>query len=1026
MPNLSSKDQNRPQFADTDAQRIALELFGIEGSISELPSERDRNFYFKKGPDEYVLKIAATSEVKENLEFQNSAMAHLASKSTAVPCPQVMLSKSGHEILSAEDSEGNSHFVRMLTYLPGKVLAKVNPHSPELLEELGSFMGQLSSSLADFSHPATHRQFYWDLKNAESAINQYKERIQDERKSSIVEYFLQEFKSNVIPQLPNLRTSVLQNDGNDYNIIVNESQYTKSRTFGIIDFGDMVYSNTIFELAIVTAYTILEKSDPIAAAAQIIRGYHREFPLTELEIELLFYMICIRLTMTVTIAAYQTSLEPDNEYLRISEAQAWDTLFLLREVHPRFAAYTFRDACDLVPCPNSQSTLEWLSQNQSQIGSIVDFDLRGIPTVVLDLSVGSPEIGSLMDLTDPQRFTKLVNDRIEEAQAEIGIGRYAEPRLIYSDDRYRASLNEGSETRTIHIAIDLFMKFGTPVFAPMDGRIHSFQNNPGPLDNGPTIVIEHAVNEELTFYTLYAHLTDDSLEGLSVGQSINKGERIASVGKNPQNGGWPSHLHFQLIADMMGWKGDFYGVALPSQRRIWRSISPNPNSILVIPEDVLHDDLSTLEILQTRADVIGQSLSISYEDHLNIVRGYMQFLYDETGQAYLDAVNNVPHVGHSHPRVVRALHQQASVLNTNTRYLHRNLVEYARKLSSKMPESLSVCFFVNSGSEANELALRLAQAHTNQQDMIAIDGAYHGNTSQLVGLSSYKHDGPGGKGTPSHVHVVKTPDTFRGEYRVDDSEAGSKYAAEVLDKIDLVTAAGRGIAGFLFEPLMGCAGQIIFPRNYLQEAFRHVRKAGGVCISDEVQVGFGRVGTHFWGFETQDVVPDIVTMGKPIGNGHPLGAVVTTPEIANSFNNGMEFFSTTGGNTVSCAVGLAVLDVIEKENLQQNALEVGKYLLDRLETLKQKYKLIGDVRGLGLFIGVELVRNRETLEPADREAKYIINRMKAQRILISVDGPLRNVLKIKPPLVFTKENADFLVDTLDEILSEDFVFLAVS
>jgi 4-aminobutyrate aminotransferase-like enzyme len=679
-----------------------------------------------------------------------------------------------------------------------------------------------------------------------------------------------------------------------------------------------------------------------------------------------------------------------------------------------------------VPCPNSHLILEWLSQNQSQIGSIVDFDLSEAPNVVLDLSVGSPEIGSLMDLSDPQRFTKLVNDRVEEAQAEIGIGRYDEPRLIYSDERYKASPIEGSESRTIHIAIDLFMKFGTPVFAPIDGRIHSFQNNPGPLDNGPTIVIEHTVNEDVTFYTLYAHLTDDSIEGLSVGQSIKKGERIASVGNYPQNGGWPPHLHFQLIADMIGREGDFFGVALPSQRRIWKSISPNPNAILGISEGVLHDEMNAIEILQTRTDVIGQSLSISYEEHLNMTRGFMQFLYDEAGQAYLDAVNNVPHVGHSHPRVVRALHQQASVLNTNTRYLHRNLVKYAERLCSTLPEPLSVCFFVNSGSEANELALRLAQAHTNQQDMIAIDGAYHGNTSQLIDLSSYKHDGPGGKGPPSHVHVVKTPDVFRGEYRADDSKAASKYAADVFNKIVHITDAGRGIAGFIFEPLMSCAGQILFPDNYLQDAFKHIRKAGGVCICDEVQVGFGRVGTHFWGFQTQEVVPDIVTMGKPIGNGHPLGAVVTTPEIANSFNNGMEFFSTTGGNTVSCAVGLAVLDVIEEENLQQNALEVGDYLLDRLNTLKQKYKLIGDVRGLGLFIGVELVRNIETLEPADREAKYIINRMKEQRILISVDGPLHNVLKIKPPLVFTKQNADFLVDSLDEMLSEDFVFLEPS
>ncbi len=425
------------------------------------------------------------------------------------------------------------------------------------------------------------------------------------------------------------------------------------------------------------------------------------------------------------------------------------------------------------------------------------------------------------------------------------------------------------------------------------------------------------------------------------------------------------------------------------------------------------------EILNLRQQIIGKSLSISYKKPLKIVRGAMQYLYDETGRTYLDAVNNVPHVGHCHPKVVKAAQRQMAILNTNTRYLHDYLVEYARRLTSKMPEPLKVCFFVCSGSEANDLALRMARTHTEQNDIIVVDGAYHGNTTANIEISPYKFDGVGGKGAEPHIHKVPMPDVYRGIYRADDPDAGKKYARYVLAAIEEMKINLKNLAAFICESLLGCGGQIVLPENYLKEAFQYVRNAGGVCIADEVQVGFGRVGTHFWGFETQGVVPDIVTLGKPIGNGHPLAAVVTTPEIAESFHNGMEYFNTYGGNPVSCAVGMAVLDVIEEESLQENALKVGDRLKKGLEKLMEKHQIIGDVRGLGLFIGVELVLDRETLIPAVKQASYIIERMKEEGILISIDGPLHNVLKIKPPLVFTKANADFLVDTLDEILGED-------
>ena len=421
------------------------------------------------------------------------------------------------------------------------------------------------------------------------------------------------------------------------------------------------------------------------------------------------------------------------------------------------------------------------------------------------------------------------------------------------------------------------------------------------------------------------------------------------------------------------------------------------------------------DLLARRRRYIGPSLSIAYREPLKVVRGRAQFLIDDRGRAFLDLVNNVCHVGHCHPRVVEAASRQMAVLNTNTRYLHDNLVEYAERLSATLPAGLDVCFFVNSGTEANELALRLAMAHTGRRDLLVVDGAYHGHTAGLIAASPYKFMGRGGSGAPEPwVHVVPMPDGYRGKHRGYDRAAGVAYGDEVGQVIE---KAGAPIAAFLTESLQSCGGQIVPPPGYLETAFRHVRAAGGVCIADEVQTGFGRVGTDFWAFETQSVVPDLVVTGKPIGNGHPMGAVVTTRAIAESFANGMEFFSTFGGNPVSCAVGLAVLDVIRDEGLQAHALEVGTRFLDGLRGLMSRHEIIGEVRGTGLFIGVELVRDRRTLEPATSEADDLINRLQRRGILLSTDGPHHNVLKIKPPMVVTAGDVDMVVRVLDDELA---------
>ena len=432
----------------------------------------------------------------------------------------------------------------------------------------------------------------------------------------------------------------------------------------------------------------------------------------------------------------------------------------------------------------------------------------------------------------------------------------------------------------------------------------------------------------------------------------------------------------------------------------------------------MSEHFSTEELLEKRRRFLSTALSLSHDPPLHIVRGEGAYLYDGDGRQYLDCVNNVAHVGHCHPKVVEAACRQMARLNTNTRFLHPAIVELADRLTATLPEPLRVAFFVNSGSEAGELALRLARAHTGRRDVVVVDGAYHGTTNSLVDISPYKFLGPGGEGKPDHVEVVPTPDPYRGLMAEKGSHAGRAYAGEVRSVVERMATEGRPPGAFFTEPMLSTPGYIVPPSGFLPLAFKAAGQAGAVCVADEVQTGFGRVGSHFWAFQAQGAVPDIVTMGKPMGNGHPLGAVITTPEIARSFESGMEWFSTFGGNPVSCVVGLAVLDVIEEEGLQANARDVGTYLKMNLQKLMAEHDAIGDVRGTGLFIGVELVVDRESKEPATELAARVVNLARDRGVLLGTDGIDDNVLKIKPPMVFSRRDADRLAEALNAVLSE--------
>jgi 4-aminobutyrate aminotransferase-like enzyme/aminoglycoside phosphotransferase (APT) family kinase protein len=716
-----------PHFPATAAERIARELFGVEALAAALPSERDQNFRL----GQFVLKIANACETREALEMQNAAIHALRNGGTGLEWPSVQASRTDAGIESV-----GSHFVRLLTWIEGRCLADARPHSPQLLASLGRAIARIDTALADFDHPAAHRTQYWDLRQAGEARRNCALLSKAQRK--LVDPIFDAWSRIDWDQLP---AGVIHGDANDYNVLVDSAG---TRVVTVLDFGDMVHTATICNLAIALAYVMLGKRDPVAAAAPVVAAYRETRAIAEKEMEALMPLVAARLAMSVCHCARQSREAPDNPYLQISNCEAWELLETLAQLPAGWAEEVFRTEA------------------------------------------------------------------------------------------------------------------GTPT-----------------------------------------------------------------------------------------------------------------------------------RLLETRRRHLGPSLSISYEDPLHIIRGLGPYLYDSAGRRYLDCVNNVAHVGHCRPRVTEAVSRQMALLNTNTRYLHEHLAAYIERLTAALPAPLSVVYLVCSGSEANELALRLARAHTGRDGVVVMETGYHGNTNALVDISPYKFEGPGGRGKPAHVEIARGLDPAA--------------VAEAVRRLG-------SPAAYICESALSCAGQVILPPGYLAGAYSAIRAAGGVAIADEVQTGFGRPGTHFWMFETQNVVPDIVTLGKPIGNGHPLGAVITTREIADSFANGMEYFNTFGGNPVSCAAGLAVLDILRDESLQENARLTGEYLIAGLRELAGRHTAIGEVRGLGLFLGFDL--------PGADEASSLVKAMKEDGVLLSTDGPRHNVIKIKPPLVFGIREADVLLAKLDDFFSK--------
>ncbi len=985
-------------------------------SLHRLPGEYDLNLAVE-GPVRAVLKVMRPDCERSLVEMQIAALEHIhrsAETRTTLPVPRVLPAANGSSVVKFQGEGGTPRLAWMCSWLEGNRWVDTRPCTWDLLGQLGRATGELDRALVSFEHAALDRPLKWDLQQP-LWVRDALPLVTDGARRRWLEAVLQRFETDCSPQLKELPRQAVHNDVNDYNVLCRMDLEGRAEVTGIVDFGDMTRAPVICELAIAAAYALLGQERPVEAVAALLEGYVSVRSLEAAEVEMLWPLILTRLAVSALNAAQMQRERPNDPYVMVSQEPIEAFLCRLPQISEAYVRARLRRAAGLEPIVGAASlsvAIESAKAKGDWAPVFKDVDLAVAP--VADLGVTGDEAPQ-----DPLAPDIRQVDAAVAALTRPGVpvlGRYAEPRLLYAAPAFFRGDHPASDRRTVHLGIDVFLPAGTPVRAPLEGSVHSVEICAGPLDYGAVVTLRHDDGAVGPFFTLYGHLAHDVTRSLSPGQRVSAGEVIARLGAVEENGGWTPHLHFQLglfEAPGSAWPG----AADPDESTEWLALFPDPASLLGLPPGhATAPELSPQDLLAHRGRHTVSNLKLSYREPVTVVRGWRCLLFDDRGRTYLDAYNNVPHVGHAHPRITRAAQRQLRLVNTNTRYLQPAFETYVEALTRRLPEPLDVCFLLNSASEANDLAVRIARRASGGEDMIVSQAGYHGITNLALALSDYKFSGPGGAGPDPWVRVAPVPDTFRGPYKEADPCAGQKYADAVRRIVEEIQRAGRVLAGFISEPFPSVGGQIVPPVGYLESVYAHVRAAGGICIADEVQTGLGRLGRFQWGFEQQGVTPDIVVLGKPLGNGFPLAAVVTTAAVAETFADRMEFFSTFGGSTLSCVVGLEVLRILDEEDLAGNAAEVGEFLLAGLRELASTTPWIGDVRGLGFFLGVELVEANGT--PATEQAAYVKNRLREKRILIGTDGPFDNVLKIRPPLCFGQADAEFLLTALSEIFGE--------
>ncbi|MGZ2481644.1 4-aminobutyrate aminotransferase-like enzyme/Ser/Thr protein kinase RdoA (MazF antagonist) [Rhizobium pisi] len=960
----------RPDVTVADAEEILLAHYSLSGTLTELGSQQDRNYRVDTDRGCYVLKICHAAYETRELEAQNAAIHHLKGKQDAPRVPDLIATNDGREIV-VFTTRGQGYQVRLLQYLEGQGLTELSYVAPASVAALGALCARLARALADFSHPGLDRSLQWDLRRAGPVAVQLLSAITDSAARDRIAKTMVMAVRRIQPLAPSLRLQAVHHDVTGDNVVGHRDARGHTIPDGVIDFGDIIRGWLVGDLAVTCASLLHQADGDPFHILPAVTAYQAIYPLSEDELKALWPLVVARAVILVASSEQQISIDPDNDYVRGNlddERAIFDTAmsvpFELME------AAILRAAGVDIAAPETSGWLPLLP----------DIDPAGIAYV--DLGVLSPHFSAGNWLNADMDWRLLARAATENGAAAT---RYGEYRLS------RAGLGAAKTQATCALHIDICLATGSAIAAPFAGRI-------GWKDQHLTLAGDNM--------TLHLDGLDAAVED---GTEVAGGDPLgAVVGEVSSLGG----LRVQLCS-VAGLEPPLF--ATPREAAAWSVLCPSPSQLLGGDADAPQPEIA--ELLARRQAHLARPQKNYYAAPPQIERGWREHLFDVEGRAYLDMVNNVTILGHGHPRLAAAINAQWLRLNTNSRFHYAAITEFSEQLAALAPDGLDAVFLVNSGSEANDLALRLAQAHSGARNMLCLLEAYHGWSVASDAVSTSIADNPRALGTrPDWVHAVLSPNTYRGTFRGPDTAAN--YLGAVTPVLEAIDAGGEGLAGFICESVYGNAGGIPLPEGYLREIYAQVRARGGLCIADEVQVGYGRLGHYFWGFEQQGVAPDIITIAKSMGNGHPLGAVITTREIAESLEKEGAFFSSTGGSPVSCVAGMTVLEIMAEERLQDNARTVGDHLKARLAALIDRYPIAGAVHGMGLYLGLEFVRDRTTLTPATEETAAICDRLLELGVIMQATGDHQNVLKIKPPLCLSIESADFFADMLEKVLAE--------
>ncbi len=969
---FDGQELTRPDVTPAEAEAMAAKLFGIVGTARELGSHQDRNFRIdtngSSGATSYLLKVDNSAFSAQELEAQDAAMTHLSARGLRVPAPIRGLDGRTRQTWPTDRA---SLSVRLLTFLAGTPLTDQRTFGPTTISALGALCGSVVRGLADFDCEGLDRSLQWDLRSGGRVVDRLIGYVSSAERQGIVTAATASALERLAPVTGELRVQPIHGDITDDNVLGDETGGAPVPT-AVIDFGDLGFGWLVAEIAVTVSSILHHVPGNPAAAIAAITAFDQQVALTDDEIAALWPLVVLRGAVLVVSGEYQVRIDGGNDYAAERTDHEWrlfeDSLTLGWDQ----AESLIRTALGRSG-PRAQPVGEWILAG-----------LRSSDVASLDLSVTAAGLND----------GRWLEEDAEWKRARQGLERSAVLAAPYGHYRMTRSVpNSSTQPHTLSLVWDLFVAAGTPVCAPIDARVVAVTADAVHLQSGEI---------QLRLGGL--------VPAASVGDSLTAGATVGVISEQRPGIG---RLRVQRVATGTG---EVPAFSTPAEAAHWMTLTTDPAEVIGLqPAPNPFDPERELE---RRSHIFASAQERYYVEPPQIERGWKEFLVASDGRVLLDMVNNVSGIGHAHPRQVEAVAAQMALLNTNSRFLYRALADLSERLVAMAPDpSLDTVLLVNSGTEAVDLALRLAQVFTGRRPIVALREAYHGWSMGADAITTSAYDNPSAlSNRPEWVEIADVPNPYRGQYRGADS--AERYLVDLRAQLDAMIADGRHPAGFICEPILGNAGGVLMPDGYLAGAYREIRERGGLCIADEVQVGYGRLGSHLWGVQQQGAVPDIVTIAKAMGNGYPLGAVITRTEIAESLSREGSFFSSAGGSPVSCVAGLAVLDVMRDEKLQENAEVVGRHLVARLEQLATRHQIIGAVHGMGLYLGVELVRDRQTLTPATEETAAVCERLLELGVVMQPTSERQNVLKVKPPLCLSLASADFFVDALDRALGE--------